>query len=160
MSEVPLDSRWERAPESPARVQSDAGHMFVGILTTSTRPFSSLRWLTRPERVNQTQFTSPRPPMYAIITFADQRSQQNIRSHARTHARMQHAGTQCTTTRPKPPVAARPQQVQRCQWTSLRPRQALYVAGTAMVDSENRHKCLSPSFRPTDFAAAPAPQGR
>ena len=82
------------------------------------------------------------------------------RTHARTHARMQHAGTQCTTTRPKPPVAARPQQVQRCQWTSLRPRQALYVAGTAMVDSENRHKCLSPSFRPTDFAAAPAPQGR
>ncbi len=59
MSEVPLDSRWERAPESPVRVQSDAGHMFVGILTTSTRPFSSLRWLTRPERVNQRQFTSP-----------------------------------------------------------------------------------------------------
>ena len=145
-------------------MHSDAAHMFVGILTTSTRPFSSLRWLTRPERVNQRQFTSPRPPRYAIITFADQRSQQNIRSHARTHAhthaRMQHAGTQCTTTRPKPPVAARPQQVQRSQWTSLRPRQDLYGASTAMADSENRHKCRSPSFRPTDFAAPPAPQGR
>ena len=143
---------------------SDAAHMFVGILSTSTRPFSSLGWLTRPERVNQRQCTSPRPPRYAIITFDDQRSQQNIRSHARPparpHARTQHAGTQCTTTRPKPPVAARPQRVQRSQWTSLRPRQALYVAGTAMVDSENRHKCLSPSFCPTDFAAAPAPQGR
>merc|ERR1712072_1365971 len=114
--------RWGRAPEPPARVQSDAGHMFVGILTTSTRPFSSLRWLTRPERVNQRQLTSPRPP------------------------------------RPKPPVAARPQQVQRSLWTSLRPRQDLYGASTAMADSENRHKCRSPSFRPTDFAAPPAPQ--
>merc|ERR1712216_821645 len=117
MSEVPLDLRWERAPESPARVQSDAGRMFVGILTTSTRPFSSLRWLTRPERVNQRQLTSPRPP------------------------------------RPKPPVAARPQQVQRSQRTSLMPRQDLYGASTSMANSENRHKCLSPSFRPTDFAA-------
>ena len=160
MSEVPLDSRWERAPESPARVQSDASHMIVGILTTSTRPFSSLRWLTPPERVHQRQLTSPRPPRYPIIAFADLATKYPIAcTHARARARTQHARTQCTTTRPKPPVAARPQQVQRSQWTSLRPRQDLYGASTAMADSENRHKCRSPSFRPTGFAAPPAPQG-
>ena len=134
------------------------------ILTTSTQPPSSLRWLTRPEGVHPRQLISPSPPRYAIIAYADQRSQQNIRLRARTHVRMQHARThactQCTTTRPKPPVTARPQQVQRSQWTSLRPRWHLYTASTAMTNSENRHKCLSPSFHPADFAAAPAPQGR
>ena len=51
-TEIPLDLRWV-----PVHMHSDAAHVLVRILTTSTQPLSILRWLTQPGRVHQRHFT-------------------------------------------------------------------------------------------------------
>ena len=129
------------------------------ILTTSTRPLLSLRWLTRPGRVHPRHLTSPRPPRYAITAFADQRMRENIRSHARTPVRMHAACVHAYTdamyhNQAMALVATQPPQIQPGQWASLRPRRHLFVANISRTGSKNWRKCPLRSF--SNFAAAPA----